>query len=855
MSLYHLFYKFRLFLAPPETRRNDAYGEVRKFLHGLYQRGLAPAVRPTARWVRSLMGRLNLLPPTPQSVYTRWVEETALTPLLRESQRLQSSRFPYRPLISIIVPVYNPSPAVLKETLSAISAQTYPFWEAWLVDGGSTVPGITQVLEEHAAGDPRLRVRSLGENRGISGNINAVREDCTGDFVAVVDHDDLVAEDWLFEAARRLNERPDSEIIYYDEDKVTADGKTRHSPWFKPSAWSPDLLLSTNVLMHGIFRRSLLDELGWFDPALSGAQDWDLALRCASRHRAVAHIPRVLYHWRQVPGSAAENANAKPWAFEAQKRALERHLQALNQDGATVEFPSLGLVRVRWPVGEKMVSIIIPTKDKVELLRPCLNTLLTRTRYPRYEILLLDTGSTQQETANYYKELKAESRIRIIDFPGPFNYHRVNNAGVRSARGELLLFLNNDTEILDPDWLAEMAGWAQRPEIGAVGAKLFRPDGTLQHAGVIMGLLGHGSHIFDHGTDGRYTFYGSTEWYRNYLAVTGACLMMRREVFEELGGFDVAYEVGYGDFEICLRAYQKGYRIVYTPFARLLHREGGSRGFDLPLGDVLRASLQMYPVIHTGDPFFNPNLSYLHHEPTLKENGEENRPERILKILEHFSLLAPGNREKVAADPFFSRLAESISAENWPRFPSILPEIPAKPAYNGRRLLIITPDLTESGMNPLISEMLTGKRLQGLPPWEIQVLSGKPGPLGAALEQAGIEVCIDPELDRDARRPAQYILQQDLVLANTLTVWRSVVAAKALAKPCLWWIHESRPNGQSSPVDKIIAQTFPLVLKVIFPDEAVRRTYESFSHGNFETIPWGPDAIDTLFNKFNDILK
>ncbi len=842
MSLFKLLFRLRLALAPPETRRNDLYGEVRKFLHELNQRGPAPASRQAARQFLNLLSRMKLLPPTAQAGYARWIQEQEPTPAELESQRSQSTALTHQPLISFIIPVFNPAPAVLKDTLASLLAQTYPHWECWLMEGGSTDPAIAEVLREEATRDPRLQVRFLGENRGISGNINEARHLVGGEFVAVVDHDDLVAPNLLWEVALQVNEHPGAEIIYFDEDKVAADGQTRHSPWFKPSAWSPDLLLSTNYLMHGVFRRTLLDEMDWFDPDMSGAQDWDLALRSTRKERAIAHIPRVLYHWRQVPGSAAGDANAKPWAFEAQKRSLERHLADLNSAGAAVEFPSLGLVRVRWPVGEKTVSIIIPTKDKAELLRACLGTLLTRTGYPRYEIILLDTGSTEPETKRYYNQLEAESRIRVIFISGPFNYHRVNNAGVKQARGELLLFLNNDTEILDPDWLDEMAGWAARPEIGVVGAKLLRPDGTLQHAGIIMGLLGHGSHIFDGGTDGRYTYFGSTEWYRNYLAVTGACLMMRRQVFEELGGFDETYEVGYGDIEICLRAYRKGYRNVYTPFARLLHREGGSRGFDLPANDVLRASLQMFPVVHTGDPFFNPNLSYLHHQPTVPEKSQESRQDRLLKILENFNLIVQEKREPGTGDPFFNELALSISPATWPVFPAVLPQAaPDQGAPDGRRLLIVAADLSLSGA-PLMAWMAAKHLLGGQTAPQIQVLSSRPGPLAAHFERAGIEVIVWPDVIQDARRLAQHIQNQDLVLANTIVTWRAVVAARALAKPCLWWIHESKYGWRLAHFNKSIARAFPLAGKVIFPCGATRRLYEPFSQaGNYETIPNGLD--------------
>ena len=844
MILSNLLFRLRLALAPPETRRNDLYGEIRQFLYDLNHPGIAPAAKQTARQIRSLLFRLNLLPPNPQFAYTRWVREREPTPQELESQKKQSPLLSYQPLITIIVPVFNPSRSVLRDTLSAINSQTYPHWELWLMDGGSTEPGVAEVIEEQTAQDPRVRACYLGKNKGISGNINEARNLIRGEFVAIVDHDDLVAENLLFEVALKLNDQPGADIVYFDEDKVTADGKTRHSPWFKPSAWSPDLLLSTNYLMHGVFRRSLLDEMNWFDPSLSGAQDWDLALRCTRKTKNLAHIPKVLYHWRQVPGSAAGDANAKPWAFAAQQQCLENHLKQIGPGEAKVEFPSLGSVRIRWPTGEDLVSIIIPTKDKLNLLRPCLETLLSRTAYPRFEIILIDTGSSDPETGRYYQSLEGDPRIRRLDYHEPFNFSRVNNWGTRFARGELFLFLNNDTEILDPDWLTEMVGWAKRPEVGIVGAKLIRPDGTLQHAGMIMGLLGHGSHIFDGGSDRRYTFYGSTEWYRNYLAVTGACMMMRRQVFKAVGGFDPAYEIGYSDIELCLRTYKKGYRIVYTPYARLLHQEGGSRGFDLPSSDVLRASLQMYPVVHTGDPFFNPNLSYLNHQPSLDSHGQESREDRILKILEDFNLVVQEKTDNETADPFFAGLAAAIGPGTWPVFPAVLPGGNAHADPEVHRLLLVCADLSLSGA-PLMLWMLAKHLLTLRPRYRIQVLSSRPGPLEDVFNQAGVSVTIHQKFVLDSRWCAQYMLDQDLVVANTILSWRAVVAAKALAKPCLWWIHESRYGWRQAHFNKSIARVFPLAQKVVFPCEATRRLFEPFSsRGNYITIhnglEWGP---------------
>ena len=319
----------------------------------------------------------------------------------------------------MITPVYNPAPAVLADTLASVQAQTYARWEMCLVNGGSDTPGVREVLESAARHDTRVKLKCLDKNLGISGNQNEALAMATGDYVLVLDHDDLLAPDALYAIAELLSREPTLDVVYFDEDKMSADGRTRRDPWFKPSAWSPDLLLSTNILMHGVIRRELVLQLGGYDSRTDGGQDWDMALRLAGHTRHMAHIPRVYYHWRQVPGSAARDANAKPWALAAQKGLIEAHLQRLGYPTASVSFPSVGRVRVRWPASGTRVSIIIPTRDKLELLRPCLNSIFRHTAYPDYEIVLVDTGSIQPETWKFYGELKQQScRSMSFGLPG-----------------------------------------------------------------------------------------------------------------------------------------------------------------------------------------------------------------------------------------------------------------------------------------------------------------------------------------------------------------------------------------------------------------------------------------------------
>jgi len=328
-------------------------------------------------------------------------------------------------------------------------------------------------------------------------------------------------------------------------------------------------------------------------------------------------------------GSTAATYEAKPYVFDNQLRIVAEHLQRQGIARAKTRFASPGVLQVSWPTQNSRVSIIIPTKEKIALLRPCLDSLLQLTAYEHYEVILVDNGSQQAETLAYYAELRDDPRVRILDYAEPFNYSAANNFGAAQASGDLLLFLNNDIEILHPDWLEELVRWAERPDIGVVGTKLLYPNGRIQHAGVIIGMEGHASHVF-WGVQEQYSGpFGSSDWYRDYMAITGACMMMRRTLFEEVGRFDEEYTLAFSDIELCLRAIKAGYRNVYTPFARLRHHEGGSRGHHIPVDDMLRAYDHIYTLVTQGDPFFNQNLSYISRVPQLRRVDEQTREARL----------------------------------------------------------------------------------------------------------------------------------------------------------------------------------------------------------------------------------
>lgn len=350
-------------------------------------------------------------------------------------------------------------------------------------------------------------------------------------------------------------------------------------------------------------RRSIVEQVGRFDSEMDGAQDWDLALRVSSCSSNIIHIPKILYHWRQIQGSVSLDPNAKPWAYPAQKRCITAHLKRIGYPDAEFSIQAFSAPRILFPTKGVTVTILIPTKDKLDLLRPCIASILKDTKYPNYEIIIIDTGSIETETFEYYETLKSYPNIRQLTLKGRFNWSKVNNWGAKQANGTVLLCLNNDIEIIDPLWLNELVGWAMRPEIGVVGTRLLYPNGKIQHNGIILGLDGHGSHLFEGEQENRYGIFGSTDWVRNCSAVTGACLMVRKNLFDRLSGFDELYDVSYSDIEFCLRVNDLGYRNICTPFARLTHYHGATRGGYQPLSDVLRFTFQIMKRVQQGDPF------------------------------------------------------------------------------------------------------------------------------------------------------------------------------------------------------------------------------------------------------------
>ncbi len=837
-------------IAPPLSIRRQFLILIDETPHTVREEGLSSAIARWRKAVTNYRTRGALIAPDDAVVtpVVRPVDDTPLTYAdwialnepsaaeLAEQRQLASKSVGM--LISLIIPVYNPPTHVLQDVVASIQAQTYPHWQLCISNGSGDNAGVRTVLDQSAQSDDRIIVRHLNANLGISGNSNAALALAEGEYVALVDHDDMLAPNMLYEVADSLSLQPTIDIVYFDEDKLSEDGQRRVDPWFKPD-FSPDMMLSTNLLMHGVYRRTLIEKAGGFDDATNGAQDWDLALRCSRLTDRIHHIPKVLYHWRQIAGSASVDAGAKPYAFKAQQVALVRHIEALDGMRPTVEFPSIGRARVIWPTRGHKVSIIIPTKDNVKLLRACIQSILAKTDYPEYEIVLVDTGSRQAETQRYYTELQREhDHVTVVEYHGRFNYSHANNVGAKAATGDLLLFLNNDTEVLHADWLRELAGWAGRDGVGVVGAKLLRPTGLIQHAGIVMGLTGHGSHIFEDMPEDTYTIFGSTEWVRNYHALTGACMMVSSQLFDGLGGFDEIYQIGYSDIEFCLRAEKAGYRNVFTPFARLLHHEGGSRGFYLPPSDVLRASCQFLPLIRQGDRYFNPNLSVDSRQPAFARPGEKATAD-VVEIMRGHRLLPPF--VPGISQPMHD--VELTQPKEWPITPSTSPN----KRMHELSLLLVTHDLSLSGA-PLLLAALARQLMQcGV---QCKLVSPMDGPTRSHFEADGVPVDIIPSmqdfhgttlLTRPAIGPlTAAVADCDLVFANSVVSSLAIHTATAFNVPSIYWLHESQFGLKTVRKEPSVQAALQDATTIILPTQHLADLYADYlPHTNTVVMPYG----------------
>ena len=547
--------------------------------------------------------------------YGPWYEAYVPDEAALEKQR--HHHFEYSPLISVAVPAYRTPEKFLAQMIDSLLAQTYGNWELCIANGSPEDSAMKKVLEEYTKKDSRIRVSELTENKGIAGNTNAALEMAQGEFVGLLDHDDLLAPNALYEIVRALDEDRNLDAVYTDEDKVTTELDEHFQPHLKPD-FNLDLLRSNNYICHFfVVRRSIVQKVGGFCQEFDGAQDHDFIFRCIETAEKVGHIPEILYHWRTHKASTADNPASKMYAFDAGKRAIEAHLKRTGTEGIVSHTPDLGFFRVKYPVqGQPLVSVIIPNKDEKETLKACIDSIREKTEYPNYEIIIVENNSTTDEIFQYYKELSQDPRIRLLRWKKEFNYSAINNYGVRHANGEYLLFLNNDVTVITPGWIKELLGVCQRPEVGAAGVKLIYPDNTIQHAGCVIGLGGIAGHMFVDMPANRTGYLHKASILQDMSAVTAACMMMKRTAFEEAGGFTEKLSVAFNDVDLCLKVRKNHKLIVYDPYVQLYHMESKTRGAEDNKEKVRRFQeeieymrCQWIDILKKGDPYYNKNLS------------------------------------------------------------------------------------------------------------------------------------------------------------------------------------------------------------------------------------------------------
>jgi glycosyltransferase involved in cell wall biosynthesis len=550
--------------------------------------------------------------------YTAWIAAFEPSPSDYPALKLQQQAWPWQPLISVVMPVYNTPPAILRATIESVRAQVYANWQLCIADDASTMPHVRKLLENYARQDTRIRVAYRESNGHIVAASNSALELAAGDFIALLDHDDLLHPLALHYVAEAIALNPDAGLVYTDEDKIDGQGN-RYAPYFK-CEMNYELMLSQNMICHlAVYRRSLFEELGGFREGFEGAQDYDLALRVIERltPEQIVHIPRVLYHWRAMTGSTALSADEKPYAVQAARKAVAEHLSRRGLRAEVLsapEAPAMNRVRFALPEPTPLVSIIIPTRDRADLLSICVDSILAKTTYPNFEIIIVDNGSVEPTTFALFARLP-ESRVRILRDESPFNFSALNNRAAREARGAMLCLMNNDIEIVTPDWLEEMVSFAALPDVGAVGARLWYPDGRLQHGGVVLGVGGVAGHSHKFVPRGKPGYFCRAVLHQAFSAVTAACLVVRKSIFEQVGGLDEELEVAFNDIDFCLRVRQAGYRNVWTPFAEMIHHESASRGHETTPDKQRRFQKEItcmrerWQEVLRHDPAYSPNLT------------------------------------------------------------------------------------------------------------------------------------------------------------------------------------------------------------------------------------------------------
>lgn len=584
--------------------------------------------------IAGLQDQWKLRNATEKAGYEVWYLKNRADKETLEAQKQE--QFAYAPVISIIVPAYQTPKKFLKQMIKSVQDQTYPRWELCIADGSDKDDSVARAMLPYVKADSRIRYRKLKENKGISGNTNAALRLATGEVIALLDHDDILAPDALYELVKAFNLRESVDVVYTDEDKISMDLKTHFDPHFKTD-FNLDLFRSNNYICH-LFaaKRSIVDQVKGFRKDFDGSQDFDFILRCTELAREVYHVPKVLYHWRMHMQSTAANPESKMYCYEAGKRAIEAHLKRVGQKGTVSMTDYLGYYQIDYEKKEEsLVSILIPNKDEKESLKVCIESILKKTLYPNYEIIIIENNSTSDEIFEYYKELEQNEKIRVVYWKDIFNYSAINNFGAAHAKGDYLVLLNNDTEIIEPRWLDMMLGDCQREEVGIVGCKLLYPDDTIQHCGVIIGMGGIAGHVFTGESRQSTGYFSKTLLQQDLSAVTAACLMISKQLFDEIGGLDEGLKVAFNDVDFCLRVRKTGHLVMLDPRVLLYHYESKSRGTEDTPEKMRRFDSEVNfmkerwsEILEAGDPYYNKNLTLLRGDCSLadeKEFKERNR--------------------------------------------------------------------------------------------------------------------------------------------------------------------------------------------------------------------------------------
>jgi len=548
--------------------------------------------------------------------YNIWFREKRLN---QEDLKLQTEqKWERKVVISVVVPIFRTPEPFLRQMIESVINQTYPFWELCIADGSGNTEKTRSVVEEYVKKDNRILYQVLQENLGIADNTNTAMNMASGDYIALFDHDDLLEPDALFEIAEAaMKSQGNADVLYTDEDKVAADLSEYFQPHFKPD-FSPDLLRSNNYICHlFVVKRLLAVSVGGQRKEFDGAQDYDFILRCCEQAKSIVHIPKILYHWRVHKASTADNPASKRYAFEAGKRAIEAHLKRMKVTGTVSATKDLGFYRVKYKVqGNPFISIVIPNKDNVGILKRCIDSIQSKSTYRNYEVIIVENNSKEPDTFAYYKSIDGKDGISVIYWEEEFNYSRINNYGIMHAKGDYIVCLNNDISVITPDWMEELLGNCQRKEVGITGARLYFPDNTIQHAGIVVGMGGSAGSMFVGMSRNRTGYMHKAAIQQNLSAVTAACFMVKRQAFEQAGGFDEKLAVAFNDVDFCLRVRRAGYLVVYNPDAQMYHDESKTRGYeDTPEKqarfqkekDYLRS--RWPEIMEQGDPYYNRNLS------------------------------------------------------------------------------------------------------------------------------------------------------------------------------------------------------------------------------------------------------